>query len=403
MILGALRYSEDNCGGALGRISPIRDLIQSRTYDMDNNIGSGNRRKFTTTKNTRSLFCYCQRPDNVASSNSSFFLLDITQRVASGKERTYALSMIAMYRTLNLLVFQAAIMIWLGACSRRIQALSSIPSQPTDVPFQAYQDVPQHYQSSTASVVEADEPPEQAKFVWERLPMEEAQSRADSLYRLMHTRRTVRFFSSQEIPLELIETCIATAGTAPSGAHQQPWTFCVVQDASIKSQIRELVEAEEQLNYEKRMSQDWKDSLQPIMSGLHKNNVVDDDVSSTTTNNNKITKPYLTEAPYLIVMMKQVDGGISAETGEKIKHYYAEKSCGIAAGMLCAALHNANLATVVSTPMNAEDQIRLLLDRPENERVFLLMPVGYPAEDCTVPFRDENQLRKPLDEIMRVY
>lgn len=276
----------------------------------------------------------------------------------------------------------------LFASSRTASAFSARnPSPSTDVPFIAYQETPQPTDDETDSDHHQNQ--EQAKFVWERLPPQEAQSRADEFYHLMQTRRTVRFFSTQPIPLELIETCIATAGTAPSGAHQQPWTFCVVQNPEIKHEIRKLVEEEEQLNYEKRMSEEWKDNLKPIMSGLHQDD--------------KVTKPYLTEAPCIIVMMKQVDGGTDAETGDKIKHYYAEKSCGIAAGMLCAALHNANLATLCSTPMHAEEAIRQLLQRPENERVFLLMPVGYPSEDCTVPFRDENTLRKPLDEIMKVF
>ena len=162
------------------------------------------------------------------------------------------------------------------------------------------------------------------------------------------------------------------------------------KNSEIKQQIRQLVEQEEQLNYEKRMSETWKDHLKPIMSGLHKDNAA-------------ITKPYLTQAPYIIVMMKQVDGGTDETTGKPVKHYYAEKSCGIAAGMLCAALHNANLATLCSTPMHAEEAIRQLLKRPSNERVFLLMPVGYSSRDCTVPYRDDKTLRKPLDEIMKVF
>ena len=276
---------------------------------------------------------------------------------------------------------------------QKIQAFSAHQKHvQSDVPFQVYQDL----QPSIPISHDDHDPlspdqPEQVPFVWERLPFDVAQDRADNFYRLMQTRRTVRFFDSKNIPpLQLIQTCIATAGTAPSGAHQQPWTFCVVQNIEIKQQIRELVEQEEQLNYEKRMSETWKDHLKPIMSGLHKDNAT-------------ITKPYLTDAPYIIVTMKQVDGGMDATTHKPIKHYYAEKSCGIAAGMLCAALHNANLATLCSTPMHAEEAVRQLLNRPSNERVFLLMPIGYPSEDCTVPYRDKLALRKPIDDIMKVF
>jgi iodotyrosine deiodinase len=209
----------------------------------------------------------------------------------------------------------------------------------------------------------------------------------------MATWRTVRCFSkdgdtAHPIPLSLIQTCIETAGTAPSGGHQQPWTFCVVQNSTIKQQIRELVEKEEQINYQARMSETWKEELKPIMSGLHKDG--------------KLSKPYLTDAAYVVVMMKQTDGGLDHE-GKKLTHYYVEKSCGICAGIFCAALHNANLATLCSTPMHAEEGIRKLVGRPANEGVFLLMPVGYPSEECTVPHRDETTLRKPLDTIMQVF
>ncbi|KAL3907533.1 MAG: hypothetical protein SGARI_003495, partial [Bacillariaceae sp.] len=258
--------------------------------------------------------------------------------------------------------------IWivLAALLQKIRAFSAPNHVRNDVPFQAYQDVPKSdtiaSNDNDPNISTHNDQLEQVKFVWERMPSSVAQDRADKFYHLMQTRRTVRFFDDTHIPpLELIQTCIATAGTSPSGAHQQPWTFCVVQNPIMKQKIRELVEQEEQLNYEKRMSETWKDHLKPIMSGLHKDSEV-------------ITKPYLTDAPYIIVMMKQVDGGMDETTGKPIKHYYAEKSCGIAAGMLCAALHNANLATLCSTPMHAEEAMRQLLDRPSNERVFLLMP-----------------------------
>lgn len=148
-----------------------------------------------------------------------------------------------------------------------------------------------------------------------------------------------------------------------------------------------FVEQAERVNYQSRMSTTWNDESQPISAGLH-------------TEGN-VTNPYLTEAPYdVIVLMKQVQGS----NGERYYYYYfAENSCGILAGMSCAALHNANLATWCSTPMHAEEHIRKLLERPDNERVFALMPDGYPSKECTVPYRDDTTVRKGMDKIMKVY
>jgi len=261
-------------------------------------------------------------------------------------------------------------------------------SAPFKPPFQAQQLPP----TATAAATDNHDG-QHASYTWERLPLEDSQNRADEFYNFMGLRRTVRFFSKDPVPLSLLQTCIATAGTAPSGAHQQPWTFCVVQDPDTKQKIRDLVEEEERLNYEARMSEKWKDELQPILSGLHATNGEDGTV---------VSKPYLTDAPYIVVLMKQINGGIDGD-GATVMHYYVDKSCGICAGIFSTALHNANLATLCSTPLHAEEGIRSLLDRPKNERVFLLMPVGYPSKECTVPYRGESTQRKPLEDIMKVF
>lgn len=177
-----------------------------------------------------------------------------------------------------------------------------------------------------------------------------------------------------------------TAGTSPSGAHCQPWTFVLVATAAVKHGIRLAVEAEEQLNYERRMRKSWVKDVSHLVSRLH--------------DGATITKPYLDEAPFLIVVMKQAHG-VDAE-GNRVDHYYPTESCGIAVGMLVAALHSASLVTLTSTPMGAEKKIRALCGRPANERVFLLLPVGFPAKGATVPYRDQATMRKPASEVMVV-
>lgn len=184
-------------------------------------------------------------------------------------------------------------------------------------------------------------------------------------------RRSVRAFSPDPVPLELIENAIRIAGSAPSGANQQPWRFIVVRDPELKRQIRQAAETEERENYEHRFPEEWKHALEPFGTDWH--------------------KEYLEIAPYLIVVFR-IDYGL--EEGKKIKHYYVQESVGIATGFLIAALHEAGLATLEHTP-NPMGFLTTILDRPVNERPFLLLPVGFPAPDATVP----NITKKSLDEI----
>ncbi|MCP9486822.1 MAG: nitroreductase family protein [Gaiellaceae bacterium MAG52_C11] len=186
-------------------------------------------------------------------------------------------------------------------------------------------------------------------------------------------RRTVRTFSTEPIPFELVRNAIAAAGTAPSGAHQQPWTFVVVSDPELKRQLRTAAEDEEQRNYDGRMSEEWLQALAPLGTDA--------------------VKTHLEDAPYVLVVLEQVYG--LREDGSKVKHYYARESLGIAVGFLLASLHEAGLVALTHTP-SPMGFIRELLGRPVNERPFCVIPVGFPASGTTVP----NLERKPLAEIM---
>ena len=182
----------------------------------------------------------------------------------------------------------------------------------------------------------------------------------------MRGRRTVREFSPDPVPFELIELAIKTAGSAPSGANQQPWHFTIVSDDEIKRRIRFAAEEEERENYSGRFPDEWLEVLAPLGTDWHKD--------------------FLEIAPYLIVVFK-IDYGIEKQPdgGERrIKHYYVNESVGIACGMLLAALHNAGLATLTHTP-NPMGFLSEILERPKNEKPFLLIPVGYPAEGVKVP------------------
>lgn len=215
-------------------------------------------------------------------------------------------------------------------------------------------------------------------LAFERLPDSEQLARSRRLLTRMRQRRTVRDFSTEPVALELITNAIATAATAPSGANQQPWTFVVVSDADIKREIRLAAEAEEKESYERRMAQEWLDALAPLGTDWH--------------------KPHLEDAPYLIVVFRQAYGlQTDPATGEttRVKHYYSEESVGIAVGMLLTSLHEAGLATLTHTPSPMQF-LSEILQRPPNERPFVLIPVGYPAADTTVP----AITKKPLDEIM---
>jgi iodotyrosine deiodinase len=212
------------------------------------------------------------------------------------------------------------------------------------------------------------------EFAW--LEPAEQLDRARSFHDRMASRRTVRDFSPRDVPFELIETAIATAGTAPSGANMQPWRFVVVRDLDVKRQIRLAAEEEERLSYGGRMPEKWLRRLAPLGTDWH--------------------KPFLDIAPYLIVVFK-IDFVLDSESGEREPTYYAVESVGIAVGLLLASLHNAGLATLTHTPSPMKF-LSEILGRPRNEKPFVLVPVGYPAEGAEVP--DIN--RKLLSEILEV-
>ncbi len=222
--------------------------------------------------------------------------------------------------------------------------------------------------------------PEYQSLNFEYLSEDEQHARSRQFLDRMQTRRTVRDFSTKAVPFELIENAIRTAATAPSGANQQPWTFAVVRDPEIKRKIREAAEAEEKESYERRMSDEWLRALAHLGTDWH--------------------KPHLEDAPYLIIVFSQPYSlEINPDSGEerKIKHYYSVESVGIAVGMLLASLHQAGLATLTHTPSPMKF-LSKILDRPANERAYVVIPVGYPAEDAQVPVIT----KKPLDEIMIV-
>ena len=201
--------------------------------------------------------------------------------------------------------------------------------------------------------------------------VEETFARSQSFHDFMERRRSLRFFSDHPVPREVIENIVMTASTAPSGAHKQPWTFCVVGDPAIKAKIREAAEAEERESYNGRMSEEWLRDLAPLGTDWH--------------------KPFLETAPWLIVLFKKA---YEMEGGERRKCYYVSESVGIAAGFLLAAIHNAGLVSLTHTP-SPMNFLQKILDRPDNERPFLLIPVGYPAEGATVP----DLRRKGLAEV----
>jgi len=209
-----------------------------------------------------------------------------------------------------------------------------------------------------------------------RYPVSEMLNRSREMFREMNQRRTVRDFSDRPVPKEIIEYILQTASTAPSGANKQPWTFCVVSDPVIKHQIREAAEKEEYENYHGRMSDEWLEDLKKF-----------------GTNH---IKPFLDIAPYLIVVFKKAyDIG---PDGEKEKNYYVNESVGLASGFLLAAIHHAGLVSVTHTP-SPMNFLQKVLNRPENERPFLLIPVGFPAQDAKVPNID----RKGLAEMSAWY
>jgi len=209
---------------------------------------------------------------------------------------------------------------------------------------------------------------------FENVDVEEQAGRGGAFLQLLSRRRSVREYSDREVPIELIETAIATAGTAPSGANMQPWRFVVVRDVAVKKQIREAAEKEEYESYHGRMSEKWLSRLATLGTDEH--------------------KPFLEIAPYLIIVFRI---NSVEEKGETEPTYYSQESVGIAVGMLLAALHNMGLATLTHTPSPMKF-LQEILGRPKNEVPFVLIPVGYPADDAMVP----DIGRKPLNEIMQI-
>lgn len=206
-------------------------------------------------------------------------------------------------------------------------------------------------------------------------PESEMSARAEEFYQYMDRRRTIREFSDRPVPRELMLDLIRTASTAPSGAHKQPWTFCLVGNTEIKKKIREAAEKEEYESYHGRMSEEWLQDLEPFQTDWH--------------------KPFLEIAPWLVIIFKKAYDLVD---GEKKKNYYVNESVGLAAGFFLAAAHNAGLCTLTHTP-SPMDFLTKVLNRPANERPFLLIPVGYPADNLTVP----DLQRKSLEEVMETY
>jgi iodotyrosine deiodinase len=202
-------------------------------------------------------------------------------------------------------------------------------------------------------------------------PVAEMQARAAAFYADLRRRRTVRDFSSRPVPREVIEHCLLAAGTAPNGANLQPWHFVVVSDPSLKRQIRMAAEKEEQAFYQQRAPQDWLEALAPLGTDEH--------------------KPFLETAPYLIAIFAQSYGLLPG--GRKVKNYYVQESVGIATGILITALHHAGLASLTHTP-SPMAFLNQILQRPANERPFLLLVVGYPAADARVPAIGKKSLEE---------
>lgn len=219
-------------------------------------------------------------------------------------------------------------------------------------------------------------------LVFERRSPRDARARVEALRASLARRRSVREFSPEPVDLELVDACVAIAGGAPSGANRQPWTFVVVTDPATKRAIREGAEAEERTSYAQRMSDEWLAALEPLGTSWE--------------------KPYLEVAPALIVVFRHAYGAEpgpwsvsgAPRDGRTYANYYTQESVGIACGFLIAALHEAGLATLTHTPSPMAFLARIL-GRPENERPYLLLPVGYPAAGCAVP----DIARKALDEI----
>ncbi|MCP3978434.1 MAG: nitroreductase family protein [bacterium] len=208
------------------------------------------------------------------------------------------------------------------------------------------------------------------------VPVEEMLRRSQEFHDEMSRRRSVRQFAARPVPQDVVERAVMTAGTAPSGAHKQPWSFVLVGDPDVKRRIREAAEREEKESYEHRMPPAWIEDLEPLGTDWH--------------------KPYLTICPWLVVVFQQTYG-VDPASGGKRKHYYVQESVGISVGFLLAALHHAGLATLTHTP-SPMGFLGEVLERPENERAYMLIAVGYPEVGCRVP----DLQRKPPKAILSV-
>ena len=220
--------------------------------------------------------------------------------------------------------------------------------------------------------LEAEHPFRPLEFV--EYPPEEMAARADAFEHLMLRRRSPRLFSDRPVPRRLVESAVRTAASAPSGAHKQPWRFVATESPTVKAAIRAAAEEEERVNYlENRMNEEWQEALAPIGTDHH--------------------KEFLEIAPWIVVLFEQRYE--QRADGETRKNYYVKESVGIAAGLFIAALHNMGLATLTHTPSPMAFLTRVL-GRPENERPFVMFPIGYPRAGVKVP----DLQRKPLDEVM---
>ena len=209
-------------------------------------------------------------------------------------------------------------------------------------------------------------------------PAEEMTARAKAFFDDIKKRHTVREFTDEPVPREVMEACIAAAGRAPSGANHQPWHFALVGDAAVKKEIRAAAEEEERAFYGGRASEEWLDALEPIGTDAH--------------------KPFLEIAPWLIAVFAQRRGGV--EAGMEKKNYYINESVGIACGFLIAALHHAGLATLTHTP-KPMTFLNEKLNRPDTEKPFLLIVAGKPAPDAQIP--EHALIKKPLKDILTVF
>jgi len=263
-------------------------------------------------------------------------------------------------------------LVWLRSQRNAAKTAGKITDQDWERMLNAKEQGVREEKTSTAPVHAADEAyvPYAA---YRRHAESDMVARSARFFAEVNARRTVRTYSPETFPIEVLEKCVHAAGTAPSGANLQPWSYVIVSSSELKSAIRDAVEREEEINYARRMRDSWKQ-----------------DLAHLGTNS---SKPYLEEAPYIVCVFKhtyRLD-----EDGEKAAVYYPEQSVGISVGIFMAAVQTAGLVTLTSTPMGAEASIKELLGRPDYERLYLLMPVGYPSRDCQIP----NITRKPLGDI----